>query len=103
MLQLREQASHLPSHSGELGAQQSPLLLAAAVALERRLVRVALVAWLVYAVPHLVFHLTALEPFGATDAAANVGGLGLTVVIPLALLVLSRRLDQAQKWGPVSR
>ena len=66
-------------------------LVMGAVVLERRAVQVALVAWLAGAVPHLVYHaLTAgrLEP---ADAAGNLVGLGLYVVLPLGLLLGTRR------------
>jgi hypothetical protein len=65
------------------------LLVLAAVWLQRRLVQAALIAWLVYSVPHLIWHLGNLEPFGATDVALNVGALALQVVLPLALLAMT--------------
>lgn len=53
--------------------------------------RVSLLAGLVYAVPHFVYHLTevgALPPF---DDVANTVGLGLVVLLPLVLLFLVPR------------
>src|SRR5207342_3090274 len=67
------------------------LLLVAAVRLERRLVGVSLVVWLLYAVPHTVYHLFNLEPYDTADAVGNVIALSLTVLLPAALLVLLAR------------
>lgn len=67
------------------------LVVLAAVFLELRLVQVALIAWLVYSIPHFGFHLTATEPFSLGDNIASLAGLGLQVVLPAALLVASVR------------
>jgi hypothetical protein len=44
----------------------------------------------VAALPHLLYHLTALDSFSAGDAVAEIAGLTLNVVLPLGLLVLTR-------------
>src|SRR3990170_7280069 len=54
---LPEYNEHLVRDVGGLNLAVAALLLVAAVVLERRLVQVALVAPLLYAVPHLIFHL----------------------------------------------
>jgi hypothetical protein len=56
--------------------------------LERRLVAVALIAFLVFSVPHTIFHFFNLEPYATGDLIANVVGLGVLVVIPAGLLLL---------------
>lgn len=61
----------------------------AAVTLDRRLAATALVAYLVFAVPHLAFHLRHLEPLGTVDAAARAVTLVAAAVLPLPLLVLA--------------
>ena len=48
---------HLIRDYGALNLALTILLVAAALLLERRVVQVALVTWLVYATPHLVFHM----------------------------------------------
>ncbi len=48
------------------------------------------VAWLVFSIPHLIFHGMHLDMFSTGDAVGNVVGLGGTVVLA-ALLVLPRR------------
>jgi AhpD family alkylhydroperoxidase len=82
---------HLVRDVGGLFLATGVLLLVAAVRLERRLVGVSLVVWLLFAVPHAVYHLFNLEPYGTADAVGNVISLGLTVVLPGALLVLLAR------------
>jgi hypothetical protein len=66
-------------------------LTAAAVWLERRLVVVALLAYLAFAVPHLMFHVGHLD--GATSLESTVLTVLLVgaVVLPLALLALTPR------------
>jgi hypothetical protein len=68
------------------------VLGAAALAMERRLTYTALIAYLAYSVPHLVFHATHLEPFTPADAAAQTSVLALGVVLPILLLTLLRRV-----------
>jgi hypothetical protein len=67
------------------------VLAAAAVWTERRLVVVALLAYLAFSVPHLVFHLWHLH--GASGPAATVLMVVLagSVLLPLALLVVALR------------
>jgi lipoprotein signal peptidase len=64
------------------------LLVLAGVLLERRLVQVSLVAYVVYAVPHFVFHLTTGHAFSLGDNLANMFTLGIAVLLPLILLAL---------------
>ncbi len=69
----------------------------AAATLDRRLAATALVAYLVFALPHLVFHLNHLEPFGTADAAAQVVTLAAAAVLPLPLLALARRTHAGRR------
>ena len=66
-------------------------LTAAAVWLERRLVVVALLAYLAFAVPHLVFHVGHLEGATSLESTVLVVLLAGSVVLPLALLALAHR------------
>jgi hypothetical protein len=77
---------HLVRDVGALNLALGVLLATAVILLERRLVRASLVAWLVYAVPHLAFHITMLDAFPPFDNLANVGVLGLAVLLPPLLL-----------------
>lgn len=78
------------------------LLVLAAIFLERRLVQAALVAWLVYAIPHLGYHLTTTEAYSTGDNVASLAGLALQAGLPLALLGLTfRRGEGAAATEPV--
>lgn len=74
---------HLTRDVGALFLATGALLLIAAVWLSRRLVIAATVSWLVFAVPHTLFHV--LNSAGP-DRAANLVTLIATVVLPLWLL-----------------
>jgi hypothetical protein len=87
---------HLVRDYGALNLALGILLVAAAI-LERRLTRVALVAWLGYAVPHFVYHTTLVEHFSPFDNLAQLGSLGLQVLLPLVLLLLTAVLPQPGK------
>jgi len=69
----------------------SLLLIAGAVILERRVVQLALFGWLAFAIPHTTYHLITLDELETGDAIANAITLGATVVLPLALLWLTRK------------
>jgi len=47
-------------------------------------------AWLVFSVPHFVFHMAHLDGFGAADKAGNVVSLGGTIVLAALLLLPTR-------------
>jgi hypothetical protein len=63
------------------------VLGAAAVWLEKRLVVAALLAYLAFSVPHLVFHLGHLSGATATETVLLVVALAISVVLPALLLV----------------
>jgi hypothetical protein len=65
------------------------VVLGVAATLDRRLATTALVAYLVFALPHLVFHLNHLEPFVTVDAVAQVVMLAVAAGLPVPLLVLA--------------
>src|SRR5215207_10340080 len=77
---------HLLRDVGSLSLATGVVLVWAGIVLERRLTMVALVSWLVWATPHLVFHLFNLEPYDTADVVGNVVSLVLTVLLPAILL-----------------
>ncbi len=87
---------HLVRDVGALNLALGVLLVLAAVLLERRLVQVSLVAYLAYAVPYFVFHLTKGHAFSLGDNLANAITLGLAVLLPLVLLAGSRGGGEAR-------
>jgi len=81
---------HLVRDFGAMNLAMAVVFGVAAVTLDRRLATTALAAYLVFAVPHLLFHLRHLEPFGTVDAVAQVVTLAVAAVLPLPLLALLR-------------
>jgi hypothetical protein len=63
------------------------VLGSAAVTLEKRLVTVALLAYLAFSGPHLLFHLGQLSGASGTEAFVLVGSLFGSVVLPVVLLI----------------
>ena len=82
---------HLLADVGALFVATGALMLMAAYWLQRPLVVAALVTWLLFAVPHVVYHLDNLGPYDTPDTVGNVVTLGLTVLIPVLLLALLAR------------
>jgi hypothetical protein len=82
---------HLVRDYGALNLAMAVLLLAAGFCLERRLVQVALATWLVFEVPHFVFHLGQTHHFSPGSNLWQLGGLAFLFLLPLALLYLLPR------------
>jgi AhpD family alkylhydroperoxidase len=96
---LPEYNEHLMRDVGALFLATGFVLLAAAVWLGRRLTLVALVSYLLFAVPHAIYHVFNLGPYSTGDAIGNVVALALTVVLPAALLVLTGRAPATPAAG----
>ena len=82
---------HFIADTGNLLLVMCLLMGLAALYLERRLVRIALVCWLVFSVPHLISHIRLSSLFDAADNAGNIGSLGMGVLLPILLLLLTWR------------
>jgi len=67
------------------------VLLAAFVRPHRYLVRTAALAYLLGAVPHLLYHANHLDLYDTGDQVANLVALGATVVLPAILLLWTFR------------
>ena len=88
---------HLVRDVGALYLGSLVLLAFAYAWLDRRLVQAALVSYAVAALPHLIYHLTALDNLDTGDAVAEIAGLALNVVLPLGLLTLTTR-GGSERW-----
>jgi hypothetical protein len=77
---------HLVRDVGELFLATGLVLLLAALWLERRLVLAAILSYLLWAIPHAIYHSFNLEPYDTADAIGNAIALTLTVLLPLWLL-----------------
>jgi hypothetical protein len=82
---------HLATDYGSAFLAISVLAAICAVLLERRLVIVAMLCWLVAAVPHLVFHLGTLDAYRGAAGPSSLVGLVFTVAVPVAILLALRR------------
>jgi hypothetical protein len=78
---------HLIRDVGGLNLALMLITAAAARTMRPGLVRLAAGATLLYAVPHLAYHATHLEPYGTADAVGNIAGLTLGVLLPLWLVI----------------
>lgn len=83
---LPEYNEHLLRDLGGLNLGMSVMLAVAAVRLEPVLRRTVVAGYLLYALPHLVFHLGHLHGLTALDAAGQTVTLILQVVVAFAVL-----------------
>jgi hypothetical protein len=83
---------HMTIDYGALSMALVAVLVAAAVVLERRLVLAAAGSYLVWSVPHFVYHMITLDIYGTGDAIGNTVTLAATVALPLALILVARRM-----------
>jgi hypothetical protein len=75
-------------------------LVGAAIILERRLIQVALIAFLAYSLPHFAYHLTTTEHYSTGDNLGSLGGFVVTVVIAVGLLALTRPVSEPSGAPP---
>ena len=80
---------HLVRDVGGLNLALAVVTIAALMWLGPRLISAAAVAWLVYSVPHFLYHLNHLAPYDSVDKVGNMVSLALTVLFPVVLLLLS--------------
>jgi hypothetical protein len=85
-------SEHLMRDFGGATLGLALVLGAAGIWLERRLVVVALLAYLAFSVPHLVFHVAHLGGASAVEATVLVLLLAGSVVLPAALLAVAAGL-----------
>jgi hypothetical protein len=83
---------HLVRDVGVLNLALTAVAIAALFRPTRYLVQVVCGAVLIYAAPHLLYHLFHLDPFESADKVALIGSLSVSVVAPIYLLVHSSRM-----------
>jgi lysylphosphatidylglycerol synthetase-like protein (DUF2156 family) len=97
---------------GELNLAIVVITVIALVTLVPMLVRAVLVGWLVYSVPHLVYHLRNTEPFSTDDEVSIAASLALVPILAAVLLVIEVRAPretpretprEAPREAPVAR
>jgi hypothetical protein len=90
---------HLSTDVGAFFLAMGALLLFAGIVLDRLLIQAALGALLIFSVPHLIWHLGELGPYGTLDTVLNVTSLSLLVVLPIVLLLMLRRTKGEVTYG----
>ena len=92
---------HLVRDFGDLNLALCLVTVVAAVTLVRATILAASGAWLIYSVPHLVYHLRHLDVYDGVDKAGNVVALAIVVVVPALLLwsALSRHRPAVARAG----
>ncbi|MGA8548551.1 MAG: hypothetical protein WB785_25325 [Mycobacterium sp.] len=93
-------SEHLMRDVGALNLALTVVLFVAAVTMERLIVRTALIAYLVFAIPHLLFHLTHQHHYTAAAAVTEKIGLVAAVLLPIALLILDLRDNTKETTAP---
>jgi hypothetical protein len=63
----------------------------AAITMDCRMVRTAVAAYLLFAIPHLQFHVTHHHHYTTSQAVSETTALTIAVLLPLALLALTWR------------
>jgi 4-carboxymuconolactone decarboxylase len=94
-------SEHLVRDVGGLFLATGVALLAAAWFLQRRLIIVAAASFLLFSVPHAIYHLFNLESLSTADAIGNVVGVLTLVFLPAWALFELRR--QSSHPSPVKR
>jgi hypothetical protein len=88
---------HLVRDVGTLSLALTVVLAVAAISCHRLLVRTAVTAFLVYAVPHTAFHGLHLDGFPARDARAQMAGFAIQLLLAGAAWTATMR--QARPSG----
>lgn len=85
---------HLVRDVGALYLALLVLTLGAVLRPDRALVRLTGAVWLVFSVPHLIYHAAHLGGYDAADRLLNVAALGGTVLLAAALCLLPVRAQR---------
>jgi len=83
--------AHLATDVGATFVAIGLILILAALWLERRVVQVAVIGYLAYAIPHTIYHLANDHDIGGGDQVADGVTLVLSVLLALTLLWLTLR------------
>ena len=86
---------HLIRDVGYLSLALGVVTVAAAIWLTTPIVQAAAIAWLVFSVPHLAYHVAHFHEMATVDVVGNAMSLGGAVVLALVVLVAG--------WRPLDR
>ena len=88
---------HLMRDYGALNLALGVVALCAAIWLTRTLVITAAVAWIVYSVPHIVYHALNGQAYDTSDHVAIVGSLLFAPVVAIVVLWATRGTAAAEE------
>jgi hypothetical protein len=83
-------SEHLMRDVGAMNLALAVVTFVAAITMQRLMVRTALTAYLAFAIPHLLFHVTHHQHYPTTTAIVETTGLVVLTLLPIALLALTR-------------
>ena len=90
---------HLMRDYGALNLALGLVALAAAIWGARALVVTAAVAWIVYSVPHIVYHALNGDPYDTSDHVAIMASLFFAPIVAIVVLWSMRGSEPAQTPG----
>jgi hypothetical protein len=82
-------SEHLMRDYGAMNLAFGLVFVVAAITMDRLMVRTALAAYVVFAIPHLLFHVTHHQHYTTTAAVGETTALVVAALLPLALLALT--------------
>lgn len=82
-------ADHLMRDYGAMNLALGVVSLIAAATMDRLVVRTALAAYISFAIPHLIIHVTHHQQYTTAAAVGETTALVVAVLLPLALLALT--------------
>lgn len=88
---------HLIRDVGSLYLAISAIAIYAVVARGLAATRATGIAWVVFGVPHLTYHLLHLDGLSIADVIGNIVGLGSSLLLGVALLVIAHLEERASR------
>jgi len=85
-------SEHLMRDYGAMNLALGLVTAVAAVTMDRRMVRTALAAYLLFAIPHLLFHVTHHNHYTTSEAVGETTALTFAMLLPITLLALTWRI-----------
>ena len=85
---------HLMRDFGALNLALGVLAVCALIWLTRPLVIATALAWIVYSVPHIVYHATHLDHYDTGNQVGVIGALVVAPIVAVVLLFTASRLGQ---------
>lgn len=89
-------SEHLMRDFGAMNLALALVTFVAAITMGQLMVRTALLAYIVFAIPHLLFHVTHHQHYPTMAATAETATLAVAVMLPVVLLILARKRSRLE-------